>query len=86
MRRAMTLTYTRSEDKVVVGDKSGDVYSYSTVQPQEAGDLLMGHLSMLLHLVGCNLHSYIPWFASSNIVNISSIIRYLTIFNEGSSC
>ena len=47
----MTLRFARSEDKVIVGDKSGDVYSFSMTEPEEEGKLLMGHLSMLLDLV-----------------------------------
>lgn len=53
-RRCTALTFTPSEDRVLVADKSGDVYSFS-LAPSDldlAGTLLMGHVSMLLDLVG----------------------------------
>ena len=40
-----------SEDEVLVADKSGDVYSFSTVDPDKPGTLVLGHVSMLLDLV-----------------------------------
>ncbi|KAF6122586.1 WD repeat domain 4 [Phyllostomus discolor] len=40
--------FTASEEKVLVADKSGDVYSFSVLEPHECGRLELGHLSMLL--------------------------------------
>lgn len=48
MRRCTALTFTASEEKVLVADKSGDVYSFSVLEPNECGTLELGHLSMLL--------------------------------------
>ncbi|XP_024415688.1 tRNA (guanine-N(7)-)-methyltransferase non-catalytic subunit WDR4 isoform X2 [Desmodus rotundus] len=48
VRRCTALTFTASEEKVLVADKSGDVYSFSVLEPQECGRLELGHLSMLL--------------------------------------
>ncbi|XP_076975115.1 tRNA (guanine-N(7)-)-methyltransferase non-catalytic subunit WDR4 isoform X3 [Tamandua tetradactyla] len=48
VRRCTALTFTASEEKVLVADKSGDVYSFSVLEPHGAGTLELGHLSMLL--------------------------------------
>uniref|UniRef100_A0A8B9DMG9 WD repeat domain 4 n=1 Tax=Anser cygnoides TaxID=8845 RepID=A0A8B9DMG9_ANSCY len=47
-RRCTSLVITAAEDKILVADKSGDVYSYSITEPQAEGKLELGHLSMLL--------------------------------------
>lgn len=52
VRRCTALTFTASEDKVLVADKSGDVYSFSVLEPHGCGKLELGHLSMLLDVVG----------------------------------
>ncbi|XP_059955695.1 tRNA (guanine-N(7)-)-methyltransferase non-catalytic subunit WDR4 isoform X2 [Mesoplodon densirostris] len=48
VRRCTALTFTASEEKVLVADKSGDVYSFSVLEPHGSGKLELGHLSMLL--------------------------------------
>ncbi|XP_066226203.1 tRNA (guanine-N(7)-)-methyltransferase non-catalytic subunit WDR4 isoform X1 [Saccopteryx leptura] len=48
VRRCTALTFTASEEKVLVADKSGDVYSFSVLEPHGCGNLELGHLSMLL--------------------------------------
>ncbi|XP_067371674.1 tRNA (guanine-N(7)-)-methyltransferase non-catalytic subunit wdr4 isoform X2 [Channa argus] len=48
VRRCTSLVFSQAEDQVLAADKSGDVYSYSVVEPQKEGELKMGHLSMLL--------------------------------------
>uniref|UniRef100_A0A2K5D769 WD repeat domain 4 n=1 Tax=Aotus nancymaae TaxID=37293 RepID=A0A2K5D769_AOTNA len=50
-RRCTALTFTASEEKVLVADKSGDVYSFSVLEPHGCGQLELGHLSMLLDVV-----------------------------------
>ncbi|KFV13729.1 tRNA (guanine-N(7)-)-methyltransferase non-catalytic subunit WDR4, partial [Pterocles gutturalis] len=50
-RRCTALTITAAEDKILVADKSGDVYSYSIAEPQADGKLELGHLSLLLDVV-----------------------------------
>ncbi|XP_065533110.1 tRNA (guanine-N(7)-)-methyltransferase non-catalytic subunit WDR4 [Lathamus discolor] len=47
-RRCTSLVITAAEDKILVADKSGDVYSYSITDPQADGKLELGHLSLLL--------------------------------------
>lgn len=51
VRRCTALTFTASEEKLLVADKSGDVYSFSVSDPQGCGKLELGHLSMLLDVV-----------------------------------
>ncbi|KAL1771794.1 tRNA (guanine-N(7)-)-methyltransferase non-catalytic subunit WDR4 isoform X1 [Sigmodon hispidus] len=48
VRRCTALTFTASEERVLVADKSGDVYSFSVLEPNGRGRLELGHLSMLL--------------------------------------
>ncbi|XP_067401298.1 tRNA (guanine-N(7)-)-methyltransferase non-catalytic subunit WDR4 isoform X2 [Emydura macquarii macquarii] len=48
VRRCTSLIITAGEDKILVADKSGDVYSYSITEPQNAGKIELGHLSLLL--------------------------------------
>ncbi|KAM4731854.1 tRNA (guanine-N(7)-)-methyltransferase non-catalytic subunit wdr4 isoform 1-T2 [Anableps anableps] len=47
-RRCTSLVFSQAEDELLVADKSGDVYSFSVVEPEKDGELKMGHLSMLL--------------------------------------
>ena len=51
VRRCTALTFTASEEKLLVADKSGDVYSFPVLEPQRCGQLELGHLSMLLDVV-----------------------------------
>ncbi|XP_074839511.1 tRNA (guanine-N(7)-)-methyltransferase non-catalytic subunit WDR4 [Carettochelys insculpta] len=48
VRRCTSLIITAAEDKILVADKSGDVFSYSITEPQKAGKVELGHLSLLL--------------------------------------
>nr|XP_046259694.1 tRNA (guanine-N(7)-)-methyltransferase non-catalytic subunit wdr4 isoform X2 [Scatophagus argus] len=48
VRRCTSLQFSHAEDVLLAADKSGDVYSFSVVEPQTEGELKMGHLSMLL--------------------------------------
>ncbi|KAM6978176.1 tRNA (guanine-N(7)-)-methyltransferase non-catalytic subunit wdr4 [Tautogolabrus adspersus] len=48
VRRCTALLFSQTEDELLAGDKSGDVYSFSVTEPQREGELKMGHLSMLL--------------------------------------
>uniref|UniRef100_A0A8C2L0Q0 WD repeat domain 4 n=1 Tax=Cyprinus carpio TaxID=7962 RepID=A0A8C2L0Q0_CYPCA len=48
VRRCTSLVFTQAEDELFVADKSGDVYSFSVLEPQKPGELKLGHLSMLL--------------------------------------
>lgn len=50
-RRCTSLQFSHAEDQLLAADKSGDVYSFSAVEPQADGELKMGHLSMLLAVV-----------------------------------
>ncbi|XP_060786380.1 tRNA (guanine-N(7)-)-methyltransferase non-catalytic subunit wdr4 [Neoarius graeffei] len=48
VRRCTSLVFSQAEDELFVADKSGDVYSFSVLEPQRQGELKLGHLSMLL--------------------------------------
>ncbi|XP_048348655.1 tRNA (guanine-N(7)-)-methyltransferase non-catalytic subunit WDR4 isoform X2 [Sphaerodactylus townsendi] len=47
-RRCTSMILTAAEDKILVADKSGDVYSYSVSEPENTGTIELGHLSLLL--------------------------------------
>nr|XP_056714218.1 tRNA (guanine-N(7)-)-methyltransferase non-catalytic subunit WDR4 [Euleptes europaea] len=49
-RRCTSLIITAAEDKILVADKSGDVYSYSVAEPENTGTIELGHLSLLLDM------------------------------------
>ncbi|EZA60142.1 hypothetical protein DMN91_009601 [Ooceraea biroi] len=54
-RAASKVKFSPSND-IVVADKAGDAYLFSTSSPTEAGVLLLGHLSMLLDvLITCDM-------------------------------
>ncbi|XP_062861862.1 tRNA (guanine-N(7)-)-methyltransferase non-catalytic subunit wdr4 [Trichomycterus rosablanca] len=48
VRRCTSLVFSQAEDELFGADKSGDVYSFSVLEPQKQGELKLGHLSMLL--------------------------------------
>ncbi|KAM4044336.1 tRNA (guanine-N(7)-)-methyltransferase non-catalytic subunit WDR4 isoform 2-T2 [Anomaloglossus baeobatrachus] len=50
-RRCTALAFSPCDSRVLVADKSGDVFSFSVKAAQEDGRLELGHLSMLLDLV-----------------------------------
>lgn len=50
-RAASRVRFLPNSD-IVVADKSGDAYLFSTLKPDENGQLLLGHLSMLLDILG----------------------------------
>ena len=47
----MAAAFNHTEDAVYVADKFGDVYRFSVPEPSEEGQLILGHLSMLLDVV-----------------------------------
>ncbi|XP_077149630.1 tRNA (guanine-N(7)-)-methyltransferase non-catalytic subunit WDR4 isoform X1 [Ranitomeya variabilis] len=50
-RRCTALVFSPCNSRVLVADKSGDVFSFSVKAAEEYGRLELGHLSMLLDLV-----------------------------------
>lgn len=48
VRRCTALVFTQAEDRLIVADKSGDVYSLSVKEPLQEPQLQLGHLSMVL--------------------------------------
>ncbi|XP_068127147.1 tRNA (guanine-N(7)-)-methyltransferase non-catalytic subunit WDR4 isoform X2 [Hyperolius riggenbachi] len=50
-RRCTAIAFSPCESRILVADKSGDVYSFLVDTPLEEGHLELGHLSMLLDVV-----------------------------------
>nr|KAG5691967.1 hypothetical protein BaRGS_011358 [Batillaria attramentaria] len=94
-RRATSVVFTRDELTVLVGDKSGDVYSFPTVaeetkggdekvkdgddsevkdedERQGKGQLLLGHLSMLLDMCLAGRDTYIVTSDRDEKIRISN--------------
>ncbi|XP_023648712.2 tRNA (guanine-N(7)-)-methyltransferase non-catalytic subunit wdr4 [Paramormyrops kingsleyae] len=59
VRRCTSLVFTEAEDEILVADKSGDVYSFSVLEPEKEGQLKLGHLSMLLAVAVSNDDKYV---------------------------
>ncbi|XP_061578980.1 tRNA (guanine-N(7)-)-methyltransferase non-catalytic subunit wdr4 isoform X2 [Cololabis saira] len=59
VRRCVSLAFSPTEEELLVADKSGDVYSFSLAEPEGAGLLKMGHLSMLLAVLVSPDNKYI---------------------------
>ncbi|XP_008217681.1 tRNA (guanine-N(7)-)-methyltransferase non-catalytic subunit wdr4 [Nasonia vitripennis] len=59
MPRAASRVRFHSNNDVVVADKSGDAYLFSSSRPDEAGQLLLGHLSMLLDILVTDDQKYV---------------------------
>ncbi|XP_053312813.1 tRNA (guanine-N(7)-)-methyltransferase non-catalytic subunit WDR4 isoform X2 [Spea bombifrons] len=58
-RRCTALTFSACGKRVLVADKSGDVFSFSVTRAQEEGRLELGHLSMLLDVVVSDEGDYV---------------------------
>ena len=50
-KRCTSLAFPKSEDSVLVAHKSGDIFSFSLADKEAEGQLLLGHVSMLLDVV-----------------------------------
>ncbi|KAF1654588.1 tRNA (guanine-N(7)-)-methyltransferase non-catalytic subunit WDR4, partial [Eudyptes chrysocome] len=88
-RRCTSLIITAAEDKILVADKSGDVYSYSITEPQADGKLELGHLSLLLDVVSMclrvvSVQTCIPpcvWSSTSDYFPFRFVSKILVIPN-----
>ena len=47
----MVLCFTKDDKFIIIGDKTGEVYRYSTKDWATSGEHLLGHFSMLLDMV-----------------------------------
>lgn len=64
------MEFTRDDASVVIADKSGDVFQYSTTEEGGEGRLLLGHVSMVLDAVS-GRRSFVsgrdpPWIIIGN--------------------
>ncbi|KAK6191854.1 hypothetical protein SNE40_003438 [Patella caerulea] len=51
VRRCTGVVFSQDETSIIVSDKSGDVYRFVLHDEEKEGELLLGHLSMLLDLI-----------------------------------
>lgn len=50
-KRATVLCFTKDEDSVLVGDRTGEVFHYLLDDMEKPGGHLLGHFSMMLDMV-----------------------------------
>ena len=50
-KRCTAIAFTNSESHVIVADRPGDVYRFTKEDDGKEGELILGHLSMLLDVV-----------------------------------
>lgn len=82
VRAASRVRFSPNND-VVVADKSGDAYVYSTQKPDEEGTPLLGHLSMLLDLLVTRDQKYIVTADRDEKIRVS---LYPNCYNVLSYC
>ena len=49
--RCTAITFPQHEKEVVVADRTGDVYRFSLIDTDASGELILGHLSLILDIV-----------------------------------
>ncbi|XP_062597190.1 tRNA (guanine-N(7)-)-methyltransferase non-catalytic subunit wdr4-like [Saccostrea cucullata] len=82
-RRCTELTFTQDEQNLLVADKWGDVFRFSVTEPEKEGQLLLGHLSMLLDILTTKRDKYVVTADRDNKVRISN---YPNSYNVHSFC
>ncbi|KAL4225660.1 WD repeat-containing protein 4 [Mactra antiquata] len=50
-RRCTAIAFPSNQKEVVVADRTGDVYKYSLIDTDSKGELILGHLSMVLDVM-----------------------------------
>ncbi|XP_074660579.1 tRNA (guanine-N(7)-)-methyltransferase non-catalytic subunit wdr4-like [Tubulanus polymorphus] len=83
IRRVSCMSFDRAEEFVLCADKSGDVYRYPVREPEKTGDLLLGHLSMVLDVVISPNDEFILTCDRDEKIRIS---RYPNCYNIHAFC
>ncbi|XP_031557155.1 tRNA (guanine-N(7)-)-methyltransferase non-catalytic subunit wdr4-like [Actinia tenebrosa] len=58
-KKATAILFTKDENYIVVADKTGDVYKFSTNDVHSEGILLLGHISMIMDMAFSNADKFI---------------------------
>ncbi|XP_064412804.1 tRNA (guanine-N(7)-)-methyltransferase non-catalytic subunit wdr4 [Latimeria chalumnae] len=73
VRRCTSLAITHAEGQILAADKSGDVYSFSILEAEKAGELRLGHLSMLLDVALSPDDKYVLTADRDEKIRVSSL-------------
>ncbi|XP_051176830.1 tRNA (guanine-N(7)-)-methyltransferase non-catalytic subunit wdr4 [Leptopilina boulardi] len=82
IRAASKVRFTKSND-IIVADKSGDAYLFATTKPLENGNLLLGHLSMILDILVTSDEKYIITADRDEKIRVS---KYPNSYNISAYC
>ncbi|XP_015112681.1 tRNA (guanine-N(7)-)-methyltransferase non-catalytic subunit WDR4 [Diachasma alloeum] len=82
VRAASRVRFTPGND-VIVADKSGDAYLFSTCHPDRPGELLLGHLSMLLDVLVSDDERFVVTADRDEKIRVS---HYPNCYNIESFC
>ncbi|XP_046579147.1 tRNA (guanine-N(7)-)-methyltransferase non-catalytic subunit WDR4-like [Haliotis rubra] len=81
VKRGKSLAFTQDEEKVILSDKSGDVYSFPVSEPDSQGELTHGHLSMVLDLVLTKGDQYVVTCDRDEKIRVSNFPNSYNIYS-----
>ncbi|XP_048241978.1 tRNA (guanine-N(7)-)-methyltransferase non-catalytic subunit wdr4-like [Haliotis rufescens] len=81
VKRGKSVAFTQDEERVILSDKSGDVYSFSVSQPDSQGELTHGHLSMVLDMVLARDDQYVVTCDRDEKIRVSNFPNSYNIYS-----
>ncbi|XP_060573965.1 tRNA (guanine-N(7)-)-methyltransferase non-catalytic subunit wdr4-like isoform X2 [Ruditapes philippinarum] len=81
--RCTAITFPQNEKEVVVADRTGDVYKFSLIDTSASGELILGHLSLILDIAMSSDDKYIITCDRDEKIRIS---HYPNAYNIHAYC